>query len=166
MRKCAPSQGSPNGKVTVAGSATPRRCVPAATRAALHATSEPPYTITRPAEVRPMNTASTASASRRATATRIVAMLMTGSTLETDAAAAARALRAFRDEFDASGIQRADQLHERIDVAANDAVACLHPLNRGQRKAGHLGQFALVDTEKGARRPQLCRRDDLLAPCI
>jgi hypothetical protein len=50
---------------------------------------------------------------------------MAGSSLETDAAAAALAQGTFRDQLDAGGIQRAHKLHQRIDVAADDAVASI-----------------------------------------
>ncbi len=61
------------------------------------------------------------------------------------AAAAPRADRAFRDQFDAGRMQRADQLHQRIDVAAHHAIARLHALDGRQGQAGQLGQLPLID---------------------
>src|SRR6058998_135394 len=43
--------------------------------------------------------------------------------LQSHPAAAARTGGAVADEFDAGGVERGDQLHQRIDIAADDAVA-------------------------------------------
>ena len=45
-----------------------------------------------------------------------------------------------------------------FDVAADDAVARLHALDRRQRQVRQLGQPPLVDAEKRARGPELWRR--------
>ena len=49
------------------------------------------------------------------------------------------------------------------DVAAHHAVACFHALNGRKRKAGHVGQGALVDAQKGAGCAHLRGRDDGLS---
>ena len=45
------------------------------------------------------------------------------------AAPTCRAVRAVGDQYDPEFIERADQLHERVDIAANDTVAGFHALN-------------------------------------
>src|SRR6266481_2247997 len=42
--------------------------------------------------------------------------------------------RPFADQFDARGRERVDELHQRIDISANDPVARFHALDRGQRE--------------------------------
>ena len=79
--------------------------------------------------------------------------------LQPHAAPAAGAGRALADQLDAGGVERADQLHQRIDVAADHAVARLHALDGRHRQAGQLGQLALVDAEQGPGGAQLGRRD-------
>ena len=67
--------------------------------------------------------------------------------------------RALTDQLDAVGGERVDQLHQRVDVAAHDAVAGFHALDRWQREPRALRQFALVDAEQGARGPDLGGRN-------
>src|SRR5258705_6995997 len=74
---------------------------------------------------------------------------------QADTAAAALARRTFVDQFDAQPLERRNQLHQRLDVAADHPIARLHALDRGQRKTRGLGQLALVDTREGARGAQL-----------
>jgi hypothetical protein len=45
-------------------------------------------------------------------------------------------------------MQRADQLHQGVDIATDDAVGGLHPLDGGQRQAGQRGQRPLVDPQQ------------------
>src|SRR5256885_8863725 len=52
--------------------------------------------------------------------------------LQPDAAAAAVARRALVDELDPEAVKRGDQLHQRLDVAADHAVARFHALDRRQ----------------------------------
>jgi hypothetical protein len=59
------------------------------------------------------------------------------------------------DELDAGCIQGGHELRERIDVAANDAVACLHALNGRERQSSELGQLSLVDSKQGSSASQL-----------
>ena len=68
-----------------------------------------------------------------------------------DAAAAVLAHRAFADQFDSRRVERADQLGQRIDRAADNAVARLHPLDGGQRQVCELRELALVETEQRPR---------------
>ena len=49
-------------------------------------------------------------------------------------AAAARCGGALADQFDSIGGKGIDQLHQRVHVAADHAVACFHPLNGWQRQ--------------------------------
>jgi hypothetical protein len=63
------------------------------------------------------------------------------------------------DQLDAGAVERGDELHERIDIAADDAFARLHALDGRHRQAALRSEFALVDAEKGARGAQLCSGD-------
>ncbi len=49
----------------------------------------------------------------------------------------------------------ADQLHQRIDVAADDAVAGLHALDGRHRKVRQFGHLPLIDVQERARGPEL-----------
>ena len=59
------------------------------------------------------------------------------------------------DELDANTGERRDELHERVDVAADHVLARLHTLDRRHGQARQLGELSLVDTQEGTRRPQL-----------
>jgi len=72
------------------------------------------------------------------------------------AAAASRTGQSGIDQFDTRILQSRNQLHERIDIAADHAVARLHALDGRQRQAGQFGELALVDAKQRPRRPQLC----------
>ena len=50
----------------------------------------------------------------------------------------------FADELHTRGLQGGDELHQRIHIAANHALARLHSLNGGQRQSAGRGQCALV----------------------
>ena len=52
-------------------------------------------------------------------------------------------------------VERADQLGEGIDIAADDAVARLHALDGGDGEARLVGEAALVNAEKGPRGAKL-----------
>ena len=58
--------------------------------------------------------------------------------------------------------KRADQLHQRVHIAAHHAVARLHPLDGRQRQAGQLGQRPLVDPQQRPGGAHLCRGDHAL----
>jgi hypothetical protein len=53
------------------------------------------------------------------------------------------------DQLDAEGIQPGDQLHQGVNIAADEAVAGFHPLNGRHRKARTLRQLALVNADQG-----------------
>src|SRR5262245_39060253 len=80
-------------------------------------------------------------------------------TFESDTAAAAVADSVVGDQLDAGGIERRHQLHQRVDVAANDAVARLHALDGGKRQPRPLGERSLIDPEKRARGSELATGD-------
>src|ERR1043166_5054160 len=80
---------------------------------------------------------------------------------QTHAAAAGLAYRALVDQLDAGAVQRGDQLHQRLDVAADHAVARLHALYGGQREARRLGERRLVEAGERACGTQLARGDHL-----
>ena len=82
--------------------------------------------------------------------------------LQTHATAAALAHRAFADQLDPGGVERLGQLHQRIDITANHAVAGFHPLDRRQGKPGHLGKLALGEAEQGPGGTKLCGRNHVL----
>ena len=73
---------------------------------------------------------------------------MLTSRFQADAAPALRAGGSLADEFHARAAQRLDQFHQRIDIAANDAVARFHALNGRYRKARQFGELALIDAEE------------------
>ena len=113
-----------------------------------------------PAAIAPMATPTTASASsaatqQRATSHRHAAFSFALRRFQPHAAPAAWAGRALADELDAGGIERADQFHQRIDIAADDAIARFHALDRRHRQARKFGQLALVDAEQGSGGPEL-----------
>ena len=45
------------------------------------------------------------------------------------------------NQLDAERIERSDELHQRIDIAADDAFACLHALDGRQRQPGRFGEL-------------------------
>ena len=75
--------------------------------------------------------------------------------LEAHAAAAVGAGSAFADQRQAGGFKRGDQLGQRIDGAADDAVAGLHALDGRHRQAGQFRQPPLVDAKQRAGRAKL-----------
>jgi len=89
---------------------------------------------------------------------RVGANVVAISALQTNAPPAIRARTMFANQNDASRIERADQLHERVDVAADDALARFHSLDRRDRESGLERELPLIDSRKGARRSKLCRR--------
>jgi hypothetical protein len=85
----------------------------------------------------------------------MIVSAIAGSSPQPHTSAFALACSTFSDQLDAGGFERLDQLHERVDIAADHSPAPFHPLDRRQRQAGQLGQLALVDTKEGARSAQL-----------
>src|SRR5262245_33647628 len=69
------------------------------------------------------------------------------SPLQPHAAAPTLADGSLADQFDARRRERAHELHQGIDVAADHALARFHPLDRGQREPRALGEGALVDLQ-------------------
>ena len=61
-----------------------------------------------------------------------------------DATTAARARAAFRDQFDAERLERGNQLHQGIHIAADDTIAGLHALDGRDGQTGFFGKLALV----------------------
>jgi hypothetical protein len=76
-----------------------------------------------------------------------------------DAPAPGRARDSWIDQFDPCILKRGNQLHERIDVGPDDAVACLHALNGRNRKICEFGGLTLIDIEERARGPELISGD-------
>src|SRR5436190_6692304 len=177
--KYAPIQGRPSGKVRPAGAATSSvRTATAMIAAATQSTSVAPYTIDVAAlGVRAMATASNATPSNAATQSmriataligfeslgflsRVLGLLCAGGGLsQPDTAPSALAYGAFCDQFDAALVERADQFHQGIDIAPDDAGARFHSLDRGDRKLRQLCELALIDTEQRPGSAHLHRRD-------
>jgi hypothetical protein len=67
--------------------------------------------------------------------------------------------RAFVDQLDPGAVERRHQLHQRVYVAPNHAVAGLHPLDGRHGQARQRGQLALVHADQGAGGSQLGSRD-------
>ncbi len=78
---------------------------------------------------------------------------------EPDAPAAGRACNARIDQLDPRIIKGGNQLHQRIDIAADDAVAGFHALDRRHRKVGEPGHLPLIDVQERARGPELIGGD-------
>ena len=58
---------------------------------------------------------------------------------------------ALADQFDTGGVERPDELFERIDIAANDRLARFHALDGGQREAGEFRELPLIDLQQRPR---------------
>ena len=72
-----------------------------------------------------------------------------------DASATGRARNARIDQFDPRVLKRGNQLHQRIDIAADDAVAGFHALDGGHRKVRQISHLPLIDVQERARSPEL-----------
>jgi hypothetical protein len=77
---------------------------------------------------------------------------------ETDAASDAVAASVFANQFDTGGFEGGHDLDQGVDIAADVAVARLHPLDRRQGNARALGERLLVQANQSASRAQLRRR--------
>ena len=77
-----------------------------------------------------------------------VAATRTLTCFQADPPPSLRAERALRNQLDPGGVERSDQLHQRIDIAADHPFARLHALDCRDGKPGELGQPALVDAEQ------------------
>src|SRR5687767_3481793 len=100
-----------------------------------------------------------ALASSAATQSRIADAAIARLFLQPDTATAAGTGRIRTDQLDPGLVQGRDQLHQRIDVAANHVLAGFHALNGGDRQSRPLRQAALVDPKERPRRAHLSRRD-------
>ena len=104
-------------------------------------------------------TATTASASKAAARGKRDRQRHDGGSLQPHAAAAAVAGRVVGDELDAERVERRDKLHQRIDIAADHALAGFHALDGRQRQAGQFSKRALIDAEDCSGGAQLARSD-------
>ena len=89
-----------------------------------------------------------------------------GRQLQADTPSALQALLSFAQKLDSRGVQGPDQLHQRIDIASDDAIAGLHPLNGRHRQGAKFGELALVQAQKSPGCPQLRRRYHVLTSLI
>jgi len=75
--------------------------------------------------------------------------------LEPDAAAASQALGIWTNQLNPRVLQSGNQLHQRIYVAADDAVTCFHALNGRYRKIRQIGRLPLIYIQEPAGGPEL-----------
>ena len=159
-RKCAPSHGTPSGSVRLA------RALPRRRRCAVAATSEiaaidrclrrrrcasPPPHARSP---RQQPQARAAPPRRQARCQRHGVVLLSRTPRPPEWLA-----RVVGDELDAERIEGGDELHQRIDVAADHALARFHALDGRQRQPGRFSELALINAEKRARSPELAGGD-------
>jgi len=74
---------------------------------------------------------------------------------EPDAPASGRTWNSRIDQLDPRVIKGGDQLHERIDIAADDAVTGFHALDRRHREVCQSSHLPLIDVQERARGPEL-----------
>jgi hypothetical protein len=82
---------------------------------------------------------------------------------ETNAATAVGAGNARIDQFNPGVLKRGNQLHEGVDVAADDAIARFHALDGGDGKVCELGGLPLIDIQQRSSRPELVGRNHEMA---
>ena len=80
---------------------------------------------------------------------------MSGGVAQANAPPAPGAWNAFGNKIDACRFKRADELGQGIDIAAHDAIARFHPLDRGEGQTRQPSQSALIERNQRPRRPQL-----------
>jgi hypothetical protein len=78
---------------------------------------------------------------------------------ETNAATAVGAGNPGIDQFDPGVFKRRNQLHQGIDIAADDTIARFHALDGGDGKVCKLGGLALIDVQERSSRPELVGRN-------
>lgn len=76
-----------------------------------------------------------------------------------DAATSRRTCAARIDQFDSRTIERGNQLHERIHIGADDAIAGFHALNGGNGKVGQVGHLPLIYIQERTSGPELIGGD-------
>jgi hypothetical protein len=82
---------------------------------------------------------------------------------ETNATSPGRTRNARIDQFNPRILQCGNQLHQGIDVAADDAVAGFHALDGGDGKVCKVGGLPLIDIQERTGRPELVGRDHEMA---
>ena len=82
---------------------------------------------------------------------------------EPNAPAAGRTGSPRIDQFDPCIFKRGNQLHQRIDIGPDDAVAGFHALNGRNRKIRQIGGLPLVYIQQRAGGPELVGRDHEMA---
>jgi hypothetical protein len=82
---------------------------------------------------------------------------------ETNAATAGWARNAGIDQFDPRIFQCGNQLHQGIDVAADNAVARFHALDGRDWKACKVGGLPLIYVQERSGRPELVGRNHEMA---
>jgi uncharacterized DUF497 family protein len=78
---------------------------------------------------------------------------------EPDAPPSGRTRNPRIDQFDPRILKSGNQLHERIDVGSDDAIAGFHALNGGNGKVCQIGHLPLIYIQERAGGPELVGRD-------
>jgi len=82
---------------------------------------------------------------------------------ESDATTTGRTLPPRINQFDPGVLECGNQFHQRIDVPADNSVACFHALNCGDGKIRHVGCLPLVYIQERAGGSKLVGRDHEMA---
>jgi hypothetical protein len=72
-----------------------------------------------------------------------------------DTAPAARGRCSLTDQFQTGALKCRNQLHQGIDIATDNTIACLHALHGRHRKAAEVGQLTLIDPQQSTGGAQL-----------
>jgi hypothetical protein len=83
--------------------------------------------------------------------------------LETDASTTGRTLPSRIDQFDPGILQCRNQFHQRIDVPADNTVACFHALNGGHGKVRQICRLPLIYVQERTGGPELVGRNHEMA---
>src|SRR5580704_1574657 len=75
--------------------------------------------------------------------------------LQPNTAAARLAQGALANQLNADGVQCFHQLHQGIDIAADDALARFHALDSGYGETSQFGEATLIKADQGSCRTQL-----------
>jgi hypothetical protein len=82
---------------------------------------------------------------------------------EADASTAGRTLPSRIDQFDPGILQCRNQFHQRIDVPADNSVACFHALNGGHGKIRQIRRLPLIYVQERTGGPELVGRNHEMA---
>src|SRR3954454_12959257 len=86
---------------------------------------------------------------------RVVMEWRSWRSFEPHAASAASADGTLPDQLDSILRQAVDELHERVDLAANHPLRSFHTLDRRHGEAAPVSELPLVEPQQGSGRPEL-----------